>query len=78
MTPLGITMGDPSGVGPEIVCKALAALPDARRAECIVVGDPAFLARANQVTTAGVAFGDHPGAVPVVAVELGVSSPDRR
>jgi 4-hydroxythreonine-4-phosphate dehydrogenase len=62
-------MGDPSGVGPEVICKALAALPAERRGECMVIGDPAFLARANQVTGAGVAFGDHPGAVPVVAVD---------
>ena len=27
MRTIGITMGDPSGVGPEIICKALATLP---------------------------------------------------
>jgi len=25
---IGITMGDPAGIGPEVICKALAAMPD--------------------------------------------------
>jgi 4-hydroxythreonine-4-phosphate dehydrogenase len=40
--PIGITLGDPCGIGPEIVLKAFAAgLP----APCLVVGDPTLLAR---------------------------------
>lgn len=68
MKPLGITMGDPSGVGPEIICKALAALPAETRAGIVVIGDPDILARANDVTGAGARFGGGDG-VRVIAVE---------
>lgn len=36
--PLAVTMGDPSGIGPEIIIKAIAKL--ANSANCIVIGDP--------------------------------------
>jgi 4-phospho-D-threonate 3-dehydrogenase / 4-phospho-D-erythronate 3-dehydrogenase len=68
MKPLGITMGDPSGVGPEIICKALAALPAEMRAGIVVIGDPDILARANDVTGAEARFGGGDG-VRIVAVE---------
>ena len=61
-------MGDPSGVGPEIICKALAALPAETRAGIVVIGDPDILARANDVTGAGARFGGGDG-VRVIAVE---------
>lgn len=41
--PLAITMGDPAGIGPEIVAKFFAALPGV---PAIVVGDAAILSRA--------------------------------
>jgi 4-hydroxythreonine-4-phosphate dehydrogenase len=41
---IGITLGDPAGIGPEVVAAALAAAPPAVRAEVIVFGDPACLA----------------------------------
>lgn len=44
---VGITMGDPSGVGPEIICKALAELDPASRSRTIVIGDSFFLKQAN-------------------------------
>ena len=50
---LGITMGDPSGVGPEVTVKALAALAAGERSRIVVVGDRATLERAARV--AGVA-----------------------
>lgn len=68
MRTIGITMGDPSGVGPEIICKALAALPASERAAALVIGDPDKLARANTLCETGLTFGDTPGAVRVVAV----------
>jgi 4-hydroxythreonine-4-phosphate dehydrogenase len=40
---VAVTMGDPAGVGPEIVAKALAEQPDER---AVVVGDAAILRRA--------------------------------
>jgi 4-hydroxythreonine-4-phosphate dehydrogenase len=42
--PLAITMGDPSGIGPEIVAKTILARSDLR--QNIIVGDPAVLAKA--------------------------------
>ncbi len=61
-------MGDPSGVGPEIICKALAALPAEKRAGIVVIGNPDILARANDVTAAAVRFGNGDG-VRVIAVD---------
>jgi 4-hydroxythreonine-4-phosphate dehydrogenase len=59
---VGITMGDPAGVGPEVVMKALAR-PDAY-AVCrpLVIGDAAQLARANRVL--GLSLGIHPIRTP--------------
>ncbi len=43
---IGITMGDPAGIGPEVIVKALSD-PELRRfARPVVLGDPAALARA--------------------------------
>ena len=43
--PLGITMGDACGIGPEIILKALAAEPSLRQ-HCVVLGDEAVVRRA--------------------------------
>ena len=45
VTRLGITLGDPAGIGPEIVAAALAAMPHAWRDRVIVYGDRAPLER---------------------------------
>jgi 4-hydroxythreonine-4-phosphate dehydrogenase len=58
-TRVGITLGDPSGIGPEIVAAALAAAPPAWRERVIVYGDRAPLqrgARAIGVTLPDVAI----------------------
>jgi 4-phospho-D-threonate 3-dehydrogenase / 4-phospho-D-erythronate 3-dehydrogenase len=44
---IGITMGDPSGIGPEIICKALADLPPTQRRDIVVFGHRETLERAN-------------------------------
>lgn len=44
LRPLAITMGDPSGIGPEIVAKTILARSDLRHN--VIVGDPAVLAKA--------------------------------
>jgi 4-hydroxythreonine-4-phosphate dehydrogenase len=46
VTTLGITLGDPTGIGPEIVVATLAAAPSEWRARCVVYGDHAPLERA--------------------------------
>ena len=60
---LGITMGDPSGIGPEVTARALAALPADERARIVVIGDGGTLARAARVA------GLPPPAVAVIDVE---------
>ncbi len=47
--PIGITMGDPAGVGPEIVARLFAARPPPR---ALVIGDPGTLRRAIGVVGA--------------------------
>lgn len=56
MTPIAITMGDPCGIGPEIILKACA---DAKRTmPVVVIGDPGVLHRADLVVGSG--LGIHP------------------
>ena len=44
---VGITMGDPAGVGPEVIMKALARKDAYALCRPLVIGDSAQLARAN-------------------------------
>ncbi|MBV9217925.1 MAG: 4-hydroxythreonine-4-phosphate dehydrogenase PdxA [Methylobacteriaceae bacterium] len=55
MRPIGITMGDPAGIGPEIIAKALA---QSASAPALVVGDVAIMQRAIRIT--GVDLTVHP------------------
>ncbi|MGE5181759.1 MAG: 4-hydroxythreonine-4-phosphate dehydrogenase PdxA, partial [Acidobacteriota bacterium] len=65
MTRIGITLGDPAGIGPEIVAATLAALPEESAAGIVVYGDHGPLergARAIGVTLPHVAIiGDGAG-----------------
>ncbi|CEP34516.1 MULTISPECIES: 4-hydroxythreonine-4-phosphate dehydrogenase PdxA [unclassified Halomonas] len=79
-----ITMGDPAGIGPEIICRALSAMSAAERASAMVVGDPAIYRRAAASIGAELAFvpldqvesGHDCVAVGVVEVPKGVEIPD--
>ena len=51
-TPLAVTMGDPSGIGPEIIAKMYLRRPDKRR--WIVVGDPLVMRHALSALDADV------------------------
>jgi 4-hydroxythreonine-4-phosphate dehydrogenase len=51
-SPIGITMGDPAGIGPEVVARLFAEGPPA---PCLVIGDAATLARAVRLIGAGLA-----------------------
>ena len=53
--PLLITMGDPAGIGPEIIAKAFREAP-ADLAGCAVVGDVATMRRATALTASSVAL----------------------
>jgi 4-phospho-D-threonate 3-dehydrogenase / 4-phospho-D-erythronate 3-dehydrogenase len=71
---LGITMGDPSGIGPEIIVKALADMSPEERATAAVVGNLDLLKRADAVVGSNLRFNPDyanvaPGEVPVVHVD---------
>src|SRR5215813_10070626 len=69
---IGITMGDPSGVGPEIIVKALKEMSPELRSASAVIGNLDLLKRADQLVGAGLLYTDsldaRGGAVPVVHV----------
>ncbi|TFH88231.1 4-hydroxythreonine-4-phosphate dehydrogenase PdxA [Billgrantia azerbaijanica] len=68
---IAITMGDPAGIGPEIVCRAVAAMSPAERATTLLVGDPAIFRRAAALIGAEldlVAVEEADGAAGSVAV----------
>lgn len=51
-----ITMGDPAGIGPEIICRALVGMSDEERAGTLLVGDIDTFARAAATIDAGLDF----------------------
>lgn len=58
MKPLLLTMGDPTGIGPELILKAmLAGAFDELRQPLLVVGDAAVLLRAAKIFTDGAELG---------------------
>ena len=59
MPQIAITIGDPSGIGPEIVCRALAKLSPTERESILVIGRGAILARANGLVGAELHFSSH-------------------
>lgn len=72
MRELLITMGDPAGVGAEIICKALVELGAEQRERVVVIGTAEVLERAARVTGANISFATTPtpGAVMLEQVEL--------
>jgi 4-hydroxythreonine-4-phosphate dehydrogenase len=44
---IGLTLGDPSGIGPEVLCSAVAGLSDAVRERLVVFGDRGVVDRAG-------------------------------
>ena len=62
-SPIAITLGDPAGIGPEIIVKAFRDAPELTRG-CFVAGDAATLRRAAQ----SLAVPGRPG-LPVVVIE---------
>jgi 4-phospho-D-threonate 3-dehydrogenase / 4-phospho-D-erythronate 3-dehydrogenase len=72
---IGITMGDPAGIGAEIIVKSLRELAPDQRSRTAVIGDPQFLERANALAGAQLTFGDATarlslGTVPVFGVPV--------
>jgi hypothetical protein len=73
LSKIGITMGDPSGVGPEIIVKALKEMSPEHRSASAVIGNLDLLKRADRMLGAELVYADsldsaRNGAVPVVHV----------
>jgi len=66
--PIVVTMGDPAGVGPEVIVKAAAALPPRTRARLLVIGDRAVLDRARAACGLDLPL-DAPGGLAVEQVD---------
>ncbi len=69
---IGITMGDPAGIGPEIIVKSLQQMTPERRSATAVIGNIGILGRADKMVGAGLDYVDgldaRDGQVPVVHV----------
>jgi 4-hydroxythreonine-4-phosphate dehydrogenase len=65
-------MGDPAGIGPEIIVKTLAQMSDSDRSNAVVIGNQSLLERAAKISGVELTFSDSldtsSGAVPVVHV----------
>ncbi len=59
MKEIGITMGDPAGVGPEIVVATLAEIEPEERSKILVVGNINILERANKLLDSNLQFSDY-------------------
>ncbi|WP_105371231.1 4-hydroxythreonine-4-phosphate dehydrogenase PdxA [Neorhizobium huautlense] len=71
-TRIAITLGDPAGVGPEVIVKALNTLPEAERKNFTVVGSEEALRRANGACGTSLLFSPTPkdGAILVDEVPI--------
>jgi 4-hydroxythreonine-4-phosphate dehydrogenase len=67
---IGITLGDPAGVGPEITCRALAAMSPAERAATLVIGNIPLLERAAGITGSELTFVRRGGPAPAGAIRV--------
>lgn len=70
-------MGDPAGVGAEIICRALGDLAPSERREIVVFGTTSFLDRANALTGGKLSFssvGDDFGQDRITVVDIDVPS----
>jgi 4-phospho-D-threonate 3-dehydrogenase / 4-phospho-D-erythronate 3-dehydrogenase len=76
MQPLAITVGDPAGIGPEIVAKALRDMSAAERAGIVVIGNIATVQRAGKLVGADLVFaagfGPHPDRA-VATIDIAVA-----
>ena len=79
---IGITMGDPAGIGPEIVCRAIADLTPEQRRGIVVFASTAVMQRANALVGAGLSFvksdsDTDDGSVAIVPVSVPSREPVR-
>jgi 4-hydroxythreonine-4-phosphate dehydrogenase len=77
---VAVTLGDPAGVGPEVIVKALAAMPAGERKDFVIVGNTEALVRADCATGTSLRFGptasEDGSTIAVDEVELGAPLPE--
>ena len=77
---VAVTLGDPAGVGPEVIVKALATMPEQERRDFVIVGNTEALERANRTAATGLSFAPADAAVAgkiaVDEVDLGAPLPE--
>src|SRR6478752_2540359 len=77
---VAVTLGDPAGVGPEVIVKALATLPEIERRDFVIVGNTEALERANRSAETGLRFAPAgsagEGLIAVDEVDLGAVLPE--
>lgn len=66
--PIAITMGDPSGVGAEVIVKAIATMPADERGNFVVIGDRDTMERAVKACNVDLAFADRAKPAPGAAL----------
>jgi len=77
---VAVTLGDPAGVGPEVIVKALATMPEQERRDFVIVGNTEALERANRTAATGLSFAPADaaaaGKIAVDEVDLGAPLPE--
>ena len=71
---IGITMGDPSGIGPEIIVKALQEMSPEHRSATAVIGNRDILKRADKLVGAGLTYVDALEAATAALHSMGLSA----
>ena len=67
---VAVTLGDPAGVGPEVIVKALASMAPEERRDFVIVGNIEALERADKATGAGLNYAaEADGTTDAVAVD---------
>ena len=68
---IAVTMGDPTGIGPEIIARALAQPTITDRCNILVLGDEAAMQRAIQITGEQLKVTTVPEGLPLVGQKQG-------
>jgi 4-hydroxythreonine-4-phosphate dehydrogenase len=78
---IAITMGDPAGIGPEIICRAIAKMTAEEQNRCLLIGDTNIFADASVLTNSKLEFCDvgtadrQVGAIAVANIQAPADQP---
>ena len=76
-SPIGVTMGDPAGIGPEIINQAWRELRNSSDIPFVVIGDPACFSHAVQIQSAADAAQHFRAQIPVLLQSSPLAKPVR-